>query len=294
MPATKTYPKPLGAILLIHISIEFSRQDDIYKINESIIITNEIFKLVILIDSSTYFTNNMKTNKNCSLNPKKSKSIIIIVLLFLQFTSVFGYEKRTDQYSFIITRSEVIDSMVINNKKVKIQMVSEFSITPNKIEFRNSNLTDIVKTVLIIPEKYIRMIIDHEQLYDFSLVLKQENIKSDTIRFIFLSNLIEALYLKINLKIETKEVFDLVVIDSIKFKSLTNNLLPKKTSINLIARQLDNKYDDIFITGNDTSMISAIDLKEEIAFSNIEEKLKSEYGLGFNKLNKELQFIEIE
>ena len=74
----------------------------------------------------------------------------------------------------------------------------------------------------------------------------------------------------------------------------SNNLLPKKTSINLIARQLDNKYDDIFITGNDTSMISAIDLKEEIAFSNIEEKLKSEYGLGFNKLNKELQFIEIE
>jgi len=279
---------------LIHSSIEFSRQDDIFKINESIIITNEIFKLVNQIDSSIHYTNNMKTNKNCSLNPKEIKSIIIIVLLFIQFTNVFGYEKRTDLYSFIITKSEVIDSMVINNKKVKIQMVSEFSITPNKIEFKNSNLTDIVKTVLIIPEKYIRMNIDHEQLYDFSLVLKQENIKSDTIRFIFLSNLIEALYLKINLKIETKEVYDLVVIDSIKFKSLTNNLLPKKTSINLIARQLDNKYDDIFITGNDTSMISAIDLKEEIAFSNIEEKLKSEYGLGFNKLNKELQFIEIE
>ena len=70
--------------------------------------------------------------------------------------------------------------------------------------------------------------------------------------------------------------------------------MPQKTNINEIARQLDNKYKNIFITGNDTTSLNQIDFKEAIVFSKLEEKLNKEYGLGFKKTIKEIRFIEIK
>jgi len=222
----------------------------------------------------------------------KTKLSLLILLLFSFSITFYGYEKNTDLYSFSISKSEVTDSLVFNGKKVKVDMVSESAITPNKIVFKNSNLKEILKAVFVVPEKYIK--IKNDQLYDFTLILKQKNVKTDTIRRIFISNIFEALHLQIKLNVEKKDVYDLVVVDSAKYKMLSSKHSAKKSNISKIAYQLDNKYKGIFISGSDTSSISPIDLREEITFQKLIEKFKMEYGLGFVKSNKEIQFVEIE
>ena len=134
---------------------------------------------------------------------KTKKSLSIVLFLFL-FVTVYGYEKITDLYSFSISKSEVLDSIVINGKKVKVDMVSQSSITPNKIAFENCNLREILKAIFLIPEKYIK--IDNEQLYDFTLILKQKYTNTDTISQIFISNIFEALRLQLIFDFKKTEV----------------------------------------------------------------------------------------
>ena len=235
----------------------------------------------------------MGTGKSKFKNLSGFRSIFVFVVLsFTLLPNMYGIIKETDLYRFEISRSEIIDSLVINNKKVKVQMVSESSITPDKTAFKYSSLTEILKAIFVIPDKYIR--VKDDQLYDFSLTLKQKNVNTDTIRRIFILNMLESLYLHVNLNFENKEVLDLFVLDSAKFKILATKKTPIKTCINRIAYRLDCRYNDVYITGNDTSSMNLISINEIIMFSKLEEKLKNEYGLGFRKINKKIRFIDVD
>lgn len=213
-------------------------------------------------------------------------NLLFFGIAFLSLNTLSNYNFTSDSYSVSIKKVA----------KPNYSYTTDFHVTPGKIEFKNSKLSQVIQILEAKPEKYL-LISKYKGMYiDINFSSGAITHSTDTAKRIVIDHLQKAFSLKFKKQLKTKEVLVLFVSDSIKnrmtFPSDTSS--NRKLCLKQIGRSLDYIYNDLFIAGSDTSHIYSIDLNRMLSFPDMQQYLLKNFGIKFRKMTKELEFIRVD
>ena len=172
-----------------------------------------------------------------------------------------------------------------------------FKIVPGKVIFENYKLTDVLEVVLKRPAKYFLNNVKGEMYVNINFINKQNPGLPNTDLIIVSKNIQKAMKVKISKKMIRKDVWELYVADSIKYNKTVLPLLSadRHYSLRRIGEFLDRQNKEICIQSKDSIHQFYLNPNLKWApFEILKKSWKKQYGLGFRKIHKDLEFINIE
>ncbi|MGE5316809.1 MAG: hypothetical protein ACM3ME_02350, partial [Chloroflexota bacterium] len=132
--------------------------------------------------------------------------------------------------------------------------------------------------------------------YDINSAFTFNQNKTDSSRNMLLSHLQKAFGLKIERKMMKKEAWEVYIADSSKIQTDTikNDQFNFDGNLRSLGGYLDRKYQNKYVFSTDTMHHTKLKIPVSLRFDNLPAYLEKEYGLGLRKVNKNIEFINIE
>jgi len=213
-------------------------------------------------------------------------NLIFFSIAFLQFATLANFEAKNRDYSFSMHKGSEVK-----------RGVNEFQVVPGKVVFENYKLTDVLEVVLKRPGKYFL-----DNTYgDLYVTLHYLKLgvpeKPDASLRIVSENIRKAMKIRMNQQMVKTDVWELYVCDSIRYRKAVLPLLPSEQhySLRLIGKFLDGQDKNRYILSNDT--VHQLCMNPNLKwppFDQIRNSWAKKYGVGFRKVQRELEFIDIK
>jgi hypothetical protein len=213
-------------------------------------------------------------------------NFVFFSFAFINLFTLANYQFENHDYSFSMSKGSYTNAGE-----------NSFKVVPGKVIFENYKLTDVLEVVLKRPAKYFIKNGKGEMYVNINFINKHNPSVTDTNLMIVSKNIQKAMKVKISIKLILKDVWELYIVDSIKYNKAVIPLLPvdRHYSLRSIGEFLDRQNKDIYIQSTDS--IHQFYLNPNLKwppFEIIKSSWKKQYGLGFRKVHKNLEFINIE
>lgn len=179
----------------------------------------------------------------------------------------------------------------------RLEGMKSSKVIPKEIQYQQLNAKEIISSLTSKNDKYIITNgILFRYNYDITSTFTVNQSNTDSSRTVLLSHLQKAFGLKINRKMVNKEAWELYVADSSKMLSNASKdtLFEANGNLRSLGAYLDRKYEYRFVFSTDTVHHTTLKVPAFIKFGNLPAYLKKEYGLGLRKVNKDIEFINVD
>jgi len=213
-------------------------------------------------------------------------NFVFFSFAFLNLLTLANYQFENHDYSFSMSKGSYTNTGE-----------NSFKVVPGKVIFENYKLTDVLEIVLKRPSKYFLKNGKGEMYVNINFLNKHNPSVTDTNLMIVSKNIQKAMKVKISSKLILKDVWELYIVDSIKYNKVVLPLLPVDIHFSLrrIGEFLDRQNKEIYIQSTDSIHQFYLNPNLKWApFEVLKTSWKKQYGLGFRKIHKELEFINIE
>ena len=213
-------------------------------------------------------------------------NFVFFSFAFINLFNLANYQVENHDYSFSMNKG------IYSNAGE-----TGFKILPGKVKFENYKLTDVLEIVLKRPAKYFLKNEKGELYVNINYINKHNSSVTDTNLIILSRNIQKTLKMKFTGKLIRKDIWELYVADSIKYNKAVLPFLSDERHFSLrrIGELLDHRNKDIYIMSNDSIRQFYLNPNSKCApFEDLKKSWKNQYGLGFRKIHKELEFINIE
>lgn len=219
---------------------------------------------------------------------------LCIPLLFITYMP-HGQFKNKDTY-MVHGQCENKDFSFSLKNGIEDKMHTAYTISLNKVEFLNFKLANVLEIVLDKPSKYILKNKIDGTYVNISFINNSKQTSTKTNRIIVLEQLQKTLKVKLEPQLIKKEVLELYIADSIKYKNALSALSSKESchSFKQVSRHLDSQYSNHYFVSNDSIHLFTLDINTQITFEELKKNWKNQYGLEFRKEQRELEFINIK
>jgi hypothetical protein len=171
-----------------------------------------------------------------------------------------------------------------------------FQIVPGKVVFDNYKFTNVLEIVLQRKAKYF-LKNEYGDMYVNINYLNKNYAKNHTNSLWIVSEYIQkAMKLHISRQMIKKDVWELYICDSTRYRKAAIPMLSTETHYDLrqIGKILDSQNKENYIVSKDSIHQFCLNRNKEISFDEIVKTWDKKYGLGFRKVQQELEFIKIE
>jgi hypothetical protein len=181
-------------------------------------------------------------------------------------------------------------------KGTEDKMHTAYTVSLTRVEFSNYKLANVLEIVLDKPSKYILKNNVVEAYVNINFINNRKQTSTKTNRIIVLEQLQKALKVKFEKQMIKKEVLELYIADSLKYKNAISELSSKESchSFKQVSRHLDSQYSNHYFVSNDSIHLFSLNINTQITFEELKKNWKNQYGLEFRKEQRELEFINIK
>jgi hypothetical protein len=211
-------------------------------------------------------------------------NFMFLIFPFLSFYSMANYQFKNKDYSFKME----------NGIEDKVYTASEVTLT--RVEFSNYKLADVLEIVLGKPSKYLLRNNINEAYVNINFINNHKQTSTKPNRAIVSEQLQKAFKVKFKKQLIKKEVLELYIADSLKYKKAISALSSKEScySFKQVSRHLDSQYSNHYFVSNDSIHLFTLEINTQIAFEELKTNWKNQYGLEFRKEQRELEFIDVK
>lgn len=170
-------------------------------------------------------------------------------------------------------------------------------VTPKEIEFQQQNAREIISSLTSKNDKYIITNgITFRYNYNITSTFSARENKTDSSRNMLLSHLQKAFGLKVEKKKIQKEAWELYVADNSKLQTDTtkDNQFDIDGNLRSVGAHIDRTYNYKYVFSSDTLHHVTLKIPTYVRFENLPSYLEENYGLGLRKVNKDIEFINID
>lgn len=212
-----------------------------------------------------------------------------LAIFFISSSTFTVYHYKDNKATIEIIRSEQLHASE--------QGLTSSKVTPLEIQYQQYSIKEIIASLTCSNEKYLLTNgVLFRYHYDITTTFSGNQSKTDSSRNVVLSHLQKAFGLKIERKKLNKEAWELYISDSTKLQADTtqNELLEVNGSLKYLGACLDRKYDNKFIFSTDTVHHTMMNIPTYVRFKDLPAYLENKYGLGLRRVDKEIEFINID
>lgn len=177
------------------------------------------------------------------------------------------------------------------------EIMKSSKVTPKEIEFQQQNAREIISSLTSKNDKYIITNgIIFRYNYNINSTFSVRENKTDSSRNMLLSHLQKAFGLRVEKKKIQKEAWELYVADSSKLQTDTTkeNQFDVDGNLRSIGAHIDRNYNYKYVFSSDTLHHVTLKIPTYVRFENLPSYLEEHYGLGLRKVNKDIEFINID
>jgi hypothetical protein len=217
-----------------------------------------------------------------------------IQLLFIT-NMPHGQLKNKDTY-MVHGQCENKDFSFSLKNGIEDKIHTAYTVSLTRVEFLNFKLANVLEIILNKPSKYFLKNKIDETYVNINFINNSKQTSTKVNRIIVSEQLQKMLKVKFEKQMVKKEVLELYIADSIKYKNALSELSSTKSiySFKQICHHLDCQYNDNYFACNDSIHLLNINFDSKITFNELRESWKKQYGLGFRKKQRELEFINIK
>ena len=212
-----------------------------------------------------------------------------LAILSIASSSFTDYHFKDSRATINIIRSKDPGNRLENMKSSKV--------TPHEIQYQQHNAKEIISSLTSKNDKYIITNgILFRYNYNINSAFSVNENKTDSSRNVLLSHLQKAFGLKVEKKKIPKEAWELYIADSSKLQIDTTKgtLFDVDDNLKSIGAHLDRKYPYKYVFSSDTLHHVTLKIPTYVRFENLPSYLEKNYGLGLRKVNKDIEFINID
>ena len=200
------------------------------------------------------------------------------------YSNLPDYEVKNADFSFSMNKGNYTNA------------ANGFRIVPGKVIFENYKLAEVLEIILERPRKYFMNTDFGDMAVNVSYITKQIPKDPDYSLRIVSDYMQKAMKVTFTRQLISKDVWELYIADPIQYQKAVLPLLASERhySLSHLGEILDKRYPDVYIMSSDLEHQFCINqnIKWPL-FAVIKTSWKEKYGLGFRKVKRNIEFINI-